>query len=110
MSNEAADFLRHLRTHFANVQYAHPLQAINGLLNATHLQFIEEVYDYFAIDFEKQLTSVTDYVDFATSESYGGQRIHTLEIDADIYENAYLFRLIDKMRQHKFFKGNSPDC
>ncbi len=129
LSNEAINHLRFLRE---ASQSGEPIEheqlhAIDSLLSSIYGTILEEIHDYFATDFmhpyvmsnafaeseDDAYAEMDEYVISFKQESLLSTQSSTsrhsfMEIDADVYENAFLARITDKMKLLKFYKGNIP--
>ena len=123
LSNEAINFLRALHKNASHLPHKHQLRAINNLLTPDYCQILEDIYDYLATDFENPITlsnlnedgtvsSSAEHVVFLQTEQLDNplqkSRGYFMEIDGEIYENAFLARLTDKMKLLKYYNGNIP--
>ena len=117
LSNESINCLRE------NRRFSHRLRAVNNLLAPDFLPILEDVYDYFFTDFAHPIrlrnfdenssyveADEPDHVVFLQYDSFENtaqkNKGFFMEIDSDIYENACLVNITDRMKLLKFNKDN----
>lgn len=118
LSTESINCLRE------NRQFPHRLRAVNNLIAPHFLPILEDVYDYFFTDFSHPFrlqnfdengsyveSDEPDHVVFLQYDSFKNEAQKNtglfMEIDSDIYENACLVNITDKMKLLKFNKDNA---
>lgn len=129
LSNKSINHLRYLREAAQQGEFPEQdeLHAIDSLLGSVYGTILEEIHAYFATDFMRPLImrdadAENEDDAFVESDEYviafkqndlrpnsdTTSRHSFMEIDADVYENAFLSRITDKMKLLKFYKGDIP--
>ncbi len=129
LSNQTITHLRFLREAAEKGEWmeADELQAIDFLIGSDYGSIVEEIYDFLTTDFGRPFIlsdSHAEQIDDAFSENdksavaFRQQHRNSkytptndmcfLEIDADVYENAFLAKITARLKMIKYFNGTIP--